>query len=86
MKSMKEGTPISSFSHWEKVRMRAIKGFLAFSYLGALVATSMYDSDEGRGRILPSDTAKSIANSLGMCDEVRDMPHIILGFKGEKTG
>ena len=45
---MKIGIPSSPFSLWEKVRMRAIKSFLAFSYFRVLVATSMDDSERSR--------------------------------------
>ena len=40
---MKVGIPLRPFSHWEKVRMRVIKGFLVFSYFSVLVTTSMDD-------------------------------------------
>ena len=42
---MKVEIPFSPFYLWEKVRMRAIKGFLAFSYFRVLVATSKDNSE-----------------------------------------
>ena len=42
---MKVEIPLSPFCLWEKVRMRAIKGFLSFSYFRVPIATSMDDSE-----------------------------------------
>ena len=45
---MKVEIPFSPFYLWEKVRMRAIKGFLAIENFRVPVATSMDDSSENK--------------------------------------